>query len=157
MSPMSEACAVRVGLAGNDARATEGEQGSLTSPQPSVTSGCSAGGLDREGQGSCLLIPNSASDVKGTVYWFFPVFGDRYDAGVVLHRVSPELSAAARDSWPHTGLHLIMQQQAFRMGDNFPEAQPVLKSILRQATSQVGQPSMTPRDPARCLQYHHQG
>lgn len=58
---------------------------------------------------------------------------------MVLHSVSPEPSSALQDSWSHTSLDLVTQQQAFRMEDSFPEAQQVLKAILQQG-DKPGQP-----------------
>lgn len=60
--------------------------------------------------------------------------------------MSPEPSAALQDSWPHTSLDLVMQQQAFRMEDTFPEAQQVLKNRATSQVSQVSRPSLAPRD-----------
>lgn len=62
---------------------------------------------------------------------------------MVLYSVSPEPSSALQDSWPHTSLDLIMQQQDFRMEDTFPEAQQVLKAILQQGykPGHPGQPA----------------
>lgn len=45
--------------------------------------------------------------------------------------LSPDPAAAAQDRQAPTSLGLILQQQAFRMMDNFSEALQVLKAVLQ--------------------------
>lgn len=74
-------------------------------------------GDGREAEAHVLLALNGDSEGKGSVCWFFPL--------------SPDPAAAAQDRQAPTSLGLILQQQAFRMMDNFSEALQVLKAVLQ--------------------------